>query len=164
MPLTSLTNVGILLSAPGHNVFSSFVGMSHAASPTHFLPTLITDEADGLKSDNAGEPTLSSTASLEGDDESNVNAVSTPSAPTPSTDGERPTVIPFGLDHDDPHADLVSQDDATSTPDSQAELLRCHHRLGNLPSANICLMPAKGEIAKHLATCGVPQCQSCLYG
>jgi hypothetical protein len=59
IPLTSVTNVGILLvSAPGHNVFSSFVVMSHAASQTHFLLTLIPDdEAEGLKSDNACKAT-----------------------------------------------------------------------------------------------------------
>jgi hypothetical protein len=78
---------------------------------------------------------------------------------------EQPAVIPFDLDHEDPATDLTSQDDATSTLDSsQAKLLRWHYRLGHLPFGNICLMAAKGEIPKRLATCRFPRCHSCLYG
>jgi hypothetical protein len=80
-------------------------------------------------------------------------------------DLEQPAVIPFDLDHEDPATDLTSQDDATSTLDSsQAKLLRWHYRLGHLPFGNICLMAAKGEIPKRLATCRFPRCHSCLYG
>jgi hypothetical protein len=120
----------------------------------------------------AEEATLSSTASLEGDDEdSGVNATSTPSAnpananETPeATNDERPAVIPFDLAHDDLPTNLAPQDDATSTLASQAELLRWYCRLGHMPFANIRLMAAKGEIPKRLATCQIPWCQSCLYG
>jgi hypothetical protein len=73
------------------------------------------------------------------------------------------SVIPFDLNHDDPFTNVPSQDDATSTLDSQAELICRHYRLGHLSFANIHLMAAKGEIPKRLATCQVPLCQSCLY-
>jgi hypothetical protein len=136
---------------------------------THFSSTVITnDEADGLEADADNEATLSSTASLEGDDEdTDVNTGSTPSAPCATTEAEpeteRPTVIPFDLYHDNPSTNVPSQDDATSTLDSQAELLRWHYRLGHLPFANISLMAAKGEIPKRLATCRVQWCQWYLY-
>jgi hypothetical protein len=42
MLLTSVTNVGILRSAPGHTTFSSFV--SDAYHPTHFCCNVITDD------------------------------------------------------------------------------------------------------------------------
>jgi hypothetical protein len=152
------------------------VGFCTAASPALFKSTVVTDdEADDLESDAADEDTLSSAASLEGENEDGVNATSTPSAPpangkeqsttsTKEPSPELPQVIPFDLDHNDPPTNLVSQDDATSTLDSQAELLRWHYRLGHLPFANIRIMAAKGEIPKRLATCRVPRCQSCLYG
>jgi hypothetical protein len=170
MPLTAVTNVGILRSAPGHNVFSSFLAMGNQCYPTHFYSTVVTDdEADKFEADADDEATLSSTASLEGDDEDIGISGSIPSAPPATTadersETERPSVIPFDLDHDDPSTNVPSQDDATSTLNSQAELLRWHYRLGHLPFANIRLMAAKGEIPKRLGTCRVPRCQSCLYG
>jgi hypothetical protein len=171
MPLTAVTNVGILRRAPGHNVFASFVEMGSQEYPTHFCYTVVTDdEADEFEADADDEATLSSTASLEGDDEdTGVNSGSTPSAPCAATEAEqpeaeRPLVIPFDLNHDDPSTNVPSQDNATSTLGSQAELLRWHYRLGHLPFANIRLMAARGEIPKRLAACRVPQYQSCLYG
>jgi hypothetical protein len=143
--------------------------MGNQEYPTHFCYT-VDDEADEFESDADDEATLSSTASLEGDDEdTGVNSGSTPSAPRAATEAERPEaerplVIPFDLNHDDPSTNVPSQDNATSTLDSQAELLCWHYRLGHLPFANIRLMAARGEIPKRLATCRVPQCQSCLYG
>jgi hypothetical protein len=185
MPLTSVTNVGLLRSAPGHRVFSSFLQLSDVTHPTNFSFTLVTDdEADTLESDTTDDATLSSTHSFEGEGE-DINASSTPSTfqtdddaspPTnvPATDSapaenstdstNRPAVIPFDLDHEDPKTNIASHDDATSTLDSQAELLRWHYRLGHLPFANICLMATKGEIPRRVATCRVPRCQSCLYG
>jgi hypothetical protein len=152
MPLT-VTNVGIMGSAPGHNVFYSFVAMGNQSYPTHFASTVVTnDEADKFEVDADDEATLSSAASLEGDDEdTGINSDSTSSAPHATTADEqsetkRPSVIPFDLDHDDPSMNVPSQDnDATSTLDSQAKLLRLHYHLGHLPFANICLMAAKGE-------------------
>jgi hypothetical protein len=134
--------------------------------PHHFAcPVISDDEADELDGDADNEASLSSTASLEGDDEDEeVNTTSAPSTQTSDTSDERPTVIPFDLDHDNPQTNLASQDDAASTLDSQAELLRWHYRFGHFPFANICLMAAKGEIPKRLATCRVPRCQSCLCG
>jgi hypothetical protein len=82
------TNVSILPSAPGHNVFSSFVEIGDEAYQPHFSST------------NANEDTLSSPASLEGDDEDDdVNAASTPaSAPHANTDAdERPVVLTLPL-------------------------------------------------------------------
>ena len=98
------------------------------------------DEADALDSDDEDEAALSSTASLEGDNENDFNATSTPSVPAPphldkqvdppSTDAptsatdERPNVIPFNLDHDEEHpANLAPQDDVTSSLDNRSELL-----------------------------------------
>jgi hypothetical protein len=147
MPLTSVTNVGILRSTPGHNIFSSFVGTPDEPWPSQFSCTVITnDEADNLKSGDADEATLSSAASLEGDDEdSGVNTTSTPSAnpantkeppsanpadtnkPPEPTNNERPALIPFDLDHDDLITNLASQDDARLMLASQAELLPWHH-------------------------------------
>ena len=66
MPLSAHINVGILRSAPGHRVFSSFIDMENDPSPTHFCcPVVTDDEADALDSDEEDEATLSSTASLE---------------------------------------------------------------------------------------------------
>jgi hypothetical protein len=56
-----------------------------------------------------------------------------------------------------------SQDDATSTPDSQAELLRSHHHLDHLTYVNIRLTAAKGEIPKHLAMCVEFRSVKCAY-
>jgi hypothetical protein len=154
MPLTTITNVGILRSAPGHNIYASFVEIGNQEYPTHFCSAVVTDDkADEF--DAGDEATLSSTTNLEGDDEdTDVNSGSTPSAPRATTEAkqpeaERPSVIPFDLNHDDPSTNVPSQDDATSTLDSQAELLRWHYRLGHLPFTNIRLMAAR-----------VPRCQS----
>jgi hypothetical protein len=124
MPLTSVTNVGLLQSAPGHSVFASFISMApdQDVFPHHFAcPVISDDEADELDGDADNEASLSSTASLEGDDEDKeVNTTSAPSTQTSDTSDERPTVIPFDLDHDNPQTNLASQDDAASTLDSQA--------------------------------------------
>jgi hypothetical protein len=172
MLLTAVTNVGILRSAPGHSVFASFVEMDNQEYPTHFCSAVVTDdEADKFEADAGDEATLSSTAILEGDDEdADVNSGSTPSAPRATTEAEeqpeaeRPSVIQFDLNYDDPSTNVPSQDDATSTLYSQAELLRWHYCLGHLSFVNICLMAARGEIPKRLAACRVPRCQLCLYG
>jgi hypothetical protein len=68
MPLTTVTNVGILRSAPGHNVFARFVEMGNKQEyPNHFLLTVVTDDkAINFEADADNEATLSSTASLEG--------------------------------------------------------------------------------------------------
>jgi hypothetical protein len=177
MPLSGTTNVGIICSAPGHQVFSAFVGMNESASPSCFSSTIITDdEADDLDSEDNEDDTLSDAASLEGDDEdSNAASIQdnvTPDAPSMAQDhreasprsSTRPDVIPFDLNHNDSVTNLPSQDDATSDLDDPSELLRWHYRLGRIPFANIRLMAARGEIPKRLATCRVPKCQSCLWG
>jgi hypothetical protein len=150
--------------------------MSPASSPTRFCcPVVTDDEADALETDDKDEATLSSPASLKGDDVDSSNTASTPKAPNtshtdkqtdpPSTSmQERPDVIPIDLDHDNHPANLTSQDDATSNLDSQSELLRWHYRLGHLPFANLRLMAIREEIPKRLASCRIPKCQSCLYG
>ena len=156
--------------------------MQPPVSPTHFCcPVVTDDEADALDSESDDDATLSSPASLEGDDEDVINTAGTPSAADPpstnqqatpsspdaaeaSTTEERPNVIPFDLDHDDHPANLAPQDDVTSSLDDHSELLRWHYRLGHLPFANLRLMAARGEIPKRLANCRIPKCQSCLYG
>jgi hypothetical protein len=155
MPLSAATNVGILRSVPGHKVFTSFVDLDPGDSTepqAFFCSAVVSDsEADDLESDADDEATLSSTASLEGDDEDKGNnttntierratdiARDTQSTPsdtrqdtssaqsdvdrdTPDTPN-RPDIIPFDLEHDDPATSLTSQDDATSS------LARCHLR------------------------------------
>jgi hypothetical protein len=74
MPLSPTTNVGILRSARGHQVFSSFVTLGDAAPapapPNHFCCTILTDdEADELESDEEDDATLSSATSIEGEDD-----------------------------------------------------------------------------------------------
>jgi hypothetical protein len=122
MSLSTEINVGILRSAPGHQVFSSFLDMNSDRSPTHFCCPIVPDnEADALKTDDEDEATLSSPDSLEGDGEDSSNTASTPKAPNtshtdkqtdpPSTSmQERPDIIRFDLDHDNHPANLTSQD------------------------------------------------------
>jgi hypothetical protein len=175
MPLSPGINVGMMRSAPGHKVFANFVAESQ--SPTHFCcPVVSDDEADKMESDDDDADTLSScTVNLEGEDEEVVNPDSTRTSSTgddtpaststsDTTTPERPSVIPFDLDHEDPPSNLASQDDTTSSLDDQSELLRWHYRLGHLPFAILRLMAARGEIPKRLAAYQVPPCQSCLYG
>jgi hypothetical protein len=178
LPLSPFNNVGILRSAPGHHVFSCFVAMAAATTPTIFASTLVSD--DEAEDDDADDiDTLSGNpVSMEGETESVDNVFNANNIPEdiPATarhstlpqsqlpTDKRPTTIPFDLDHDDPATNLPSQDDATSALDDQAELMRWHCRLGHLPFANIQLMAKKGEIPKRLASCRVPKCQSCLYG
>jgi hypothetical protein len=81
-----------------------------------------------------------------------------------SDEPDRPNVIPFDLDNDQEDTNLTNQDDATSSLDASAELMRWHLRLGHLPFANIRLMAARKEIPSRLANCRIPKCQSCLYG
>ena len=174
MPLSSGANVGLLRSAPGHKLFSCFVAQQSTPSQPHFSCSVVTDdEADAFDSAEEDEDTLSSPDSLEGGDEEDINTAGTPSAPPsdtqadpPSTDADdRPNVIPFDLDHQEEHpANLASQDDATSSLDASSELLQWHYRLGHLPFANLRLMTARKEFPQRLASCWVPQCQSCLYG
>jgi hypothetical protein len=121
MPLTTITNVGILRSAPGHNIYASFVEIGNQEYPTHFCSAVVTDDkADEF--DAGDEATLSSTTNLEGDDEdTDVNSGSTPSAPHETTEteqpeAERPLVIPFDLSHDDSSTNVPSQDDSTVKP------------------------------------------------
>ena len=175
MTLSIESNVGVLRSAPGHQVFSSFIDIEPSDPPTHFCcPVISDDEADGLDSDDDDEASLSSPASLEGDDEDSINTASTPSAPNaPRTDDQatpdaqatqtRPDVIPFDLDHDHQPTNLDDHDDITSKLDDQSELMRWHDRLCHLPFANLRLMAAREEIPKRLAACRIPKCQSCLY-
>lgn len=174
IPLTNANNnVGFLRSAPGQQIFSSFLDLGLNDSQTHFPCPVVTDnEADALDSDKEDDATLFSTASLEGDDEDVINTTSTPSAPnTPHMDepantatDDQPNVIPFDLDHDDHPTNLASQDNSISSLDDCSELLQWHYQLGNLPFANLRLMAARGEIPKRLANCRIPKCKSCLYG
>jgi hypothetical protein len=148
MPLSPTTNVGILRSAPGHQVFSSFVTLGDAAPAplNHFCCTIvIDDEADELESDEEDDATLSSATSIEGEDDDVSDSNPTSTMPNATDDDIRPVVIPFDLDHDDPSTNFVSQDDATSALDNQSELLRWHYRLGHLPFTNLRLMAARGE-------------------
>jgi hypothetical protein len=117
MPLSSTTHVGILRSAPVHKVFSSFVTMgdSNPLPPNHFCCTVVTDdEADELESDEEDNATLSSTASIEGDDDADSDSNPASTLPNAPGDDVHPVVIPFDLDHDDPSINLASQDDATN--------------------------------------------------
>jgi hypothetical protein len=134
LPLSSSNNVGVLRSAPGNKVFSNFLGAS--SSTSHFAASVITDdEADQLESDHdSDDDTLSGdTTSLEGVDEGvDSNPDDTPDSPM-----QRPNLIPFDLDHDNPRTNLPNQDDATSKLDAPSKLMRWHCRLGHLPFANI---------------------------
>jgi hypothetical protein len=169
MPLSPTINVGILCSAPGRQVFSSSVTLGDAAPappppPNHFCCTVVTDdEAGELESDKEDDATLSSATSIEGEDDDVSDSNPTSTMPNAPGDDVCPVVIPFDLDHDDPSTNVVSQDDATSALDNQSELLRWHYRLGRLPFTNLRFMAARGEITKRLASCKIPQCQSCLY-
>ena len=166
MPLTTVTNVGILRSAPGHASFSSFASLATDISPPLFCCNVITDDdADDESDPDDDDDATWSAANLEGDDaSSDINLANPPTSIDKAPVVMRPAVIPFDLDHDRPPTNLPSQDDATSALSSQAELLRWHYRLGHLPFPNIRLMAAKGEIPKRLSTCRIPRCQSCLYG
>jgi hypothetical protein len=182
LPLSPTSNVGILRSAPGHAVFSCFVGMHVDASPPPavFDSHLVSDdEADSLAHNDDDIDTLSGNSlNLEGDTEGDADGFKAKDMPgdvflnTPPPTKNRqqtnkhkqPKVHQFDLDHDDPATNLPSHDDATSPLDARAELMRWHCRLGHLPFANIRLMAEKGEIPKRLANCRIPKCQSCLYG
>jgi hypothetical protein len=184
MPLSGVSNVGILRSAPGHKIFSCYVAASSESTtpPTFFACAVLPDsQADAFEL-AYGEGTPSDTVRLEGEDENEDEEfdsypASTPGAPgkkvsfadsiadaAPEHPAERPAVLPFDLDHDDSATNLASHDDALSNLDPSTELLRWHYRLGHLPFANIQLMAKRGEIPKRLGTCRVPKCQSCLYG
>jgi hypothetical protein len=180
MSLSIESNVGVLRSAPGHQVFSGFIDIEPSAPPTHFCCPVISDnEADELDSDDDDEASSSSPASLEGDDEDSINTASTPRAPNaprtddqatpdaPRTDDQaaqdRPDVIPFDLDHDHQPTNLEDHDDITSKLNDQSELLRWHTRPCHLPFANLRLMAAREEIPRRLAACRIPKCQSCLH-
>jgi hypothetical protein len=74
------------------------------------------------------------------------NSVNPPGTSSEESDEpDRPNVIPFDLDNDQEDTNLTNQDDATSSLDASAELMRWHLRSG-------------------LANCRIPKCQSCLYG
>ena len=150
-------------------------------TPLHFCcPVVTDDEADDYSDDD--DDTLSPDVSPEGEKGEVINTDNPrPSTTVPGTEEqatpgteeqatpsdtaqERPDVIPFDLDHDDPATNLASQDDTISALDDRTELLRWHYRLGHLPFSNLRLMAARGEIPKRLASCRIPKCQSCLYG
>jgi hypothetical protein len=63
MPLSAATNVGILRSAPGHKVFTSFVDLNPGATTepqAFFCSAVVSDsEADDLESDADDEATFS---------------------------------------------------------------------------------------------------------
>jgi hypothetical protein len=172
MPLSPTTNVGILRSGPGHQVFSSFVHATEASSPIHFCcPPVVTDDDDDSSEsalDDDSDVTLSPAPSLEGEEEEEEFNTDSPrpstSVPRSEVQHERPAVIPFDLDHDDLATNLASQDDTTSALDASTELLRWHYRLGHLPFPNLRLMAGRGELPKRLAACRTPRCESCLYG
>jgi hypothetical protein len=66
------------------------------------------------------------------------NSVNPPGTSSKESDEpDRPNVIPFDLDNDQEDTNLTYQDDATSSLDASAELMRWHLRLGHLPFANI---------------------------
>jgi hypothetical protein len=78
VPLSPTTNIGILRSAPGHKVFSSFVGSHEPTSALHFCcPVISDDKADEYEStlpgddddddDDNDDDTLSPAASPEGE-------------------------------------------------------------------------------------------------
>jgi hypothetical protein len=145
LPLTPSSNVGILRSAPGHKVFSHFVGAW--AYPALFASPVVTDdEADLFESDSASDnDTLSGdTTSIEGEDEGeiNFNTTGTPESLLPANLNQdvvtkRPNIVPFDLDHDHPPTNLLNQDDAISNLDASSELMRWHCRLCHLPFENI---------------------------
>jgi hypothetical protein len=156
--LSSSTNVGILWSAPGHKVFSNFVGV--CSTPALFAPAVVSDdEANLLDTSDDDHNTLSGgdnntlsgdTTRLEGVDEGSYsNPGDTPESPL-YTENDRPAVIPFDLDHDDPLSNLPTTDDTTSSLDAPSKLMRWHCRLGHLPFAKIRLMAAQREIPKRL--------------
>ena len=171
LPLSSHTNVGLLRSAPGHLAFTSFVSDCCLPCPSFFTSTVVTDdEGDAIDSESEDDISLSAPAAAnveggtEDENDFNVDDIQGQSHATPSEPSQRPHLVPFDLDHDDPATNLPSTDDAVSSLDAPSELLRWHYRLGHLPFANIRLMAAKGEIPKRMTTCKIPKCQSCLYG
>jgi hypothetical protein len=203
IPLSPSSNVGILRSAPGHQVFSCFVEDTKPpkeSPPGIFAYTVITDdEANDMELQEETESVSTSEDAenviLRGDfavrPPSNYTATSVSSSPNfaatsvrplpentapvgfkggskvrppvnifptenvrPSTvpnnlvnppgtsseesdEPDRPNVIPFELDHDQEDTSLTNQDDATSSLDASAELMRWHLRLRHLPFANI---------------------------
>jgi hypothetical protein len=230
IPLSPSSNVGILRSAPGQQVFSCFVEDAKPPKeppPAIFAYTVITDdEAEDMELQEETEsvstsedadnvilrgdfvvrppsdfaatsvrpspdfaatsvrPSPENTAPVgfKGGSEvcppvnifptENVRPLTVPnnSVNPPGTSSEesdepdRPNVIPFDLDNDQEDTNLTNQDDATSSLDASAELMRWHRRLGHLPFVNIRLMAARKEIPSRLANCRIPKCQSCLYG
>jgi Reverse transcriptase (RNA-dependent DNA polymerase)/GAG-pre-integrase domain len=50
------------------------------------------------------------------------------------------------------------------TPSSSEELLKWHRRYGHMSMKRIQRMATQGILPKHLATCPLPICQSCLFG
>jgi hypothetical protein len=74
------------------------------------------------------------------------NAVNPPGTSSEDSDEpDRPNVIPFDVDNDQEDTNLTNQDDATSSLDASAELMRGHIQLGHLPFANIRLMAPRME-------------------
>ena len=175
MPLSLATNLGILRSALGHTVFSSFVGTSDAPSCIHFCcPIIGNDKAHAYNSsdnDDSNNDTLSPDDSLKREDaEDGVNtdtprqSASAPSSTKQAELPDRPDVIPFDPNHSDLPMDLASQDDTIFALNNQTKLLRYHYRFSHLPFAIRRLMAAPGELPKRPAACRVPKCQPCLYG
>jgi hypothetical protein len=165
MPLSPSTNVGIICSAPGHQVFSCFVESSQPPKePPPPFNVISDDEADNMELEEEDESVSSSPdpATFKGGSTSDGSVKPHGSS---SEEDNRPNVIPFDLDNDQEDTNLSNDDDATSGLDATAELMRWHLRLGHLlPFANIRLMAARKEIPSRLAKCRIPKCQSCLYG
>jgi hypothetical protein len=138
MSLSPTTNVGILRSAPGHAIFSSLVNTNDDPPPLHFCCPVVTDDkADDSSDDEEDDDAtwlndnLSPATSLEGGINTDSPRQSSTGVPESNSEAQqeqdRPSVIPFDLDHDDPATNLPSQDDSTSALDASTELLRWHH-------------------------------------
>ncbi len=141
MTLSSGTNVGILCSAPGHQVFACVVEQAKPASepPPDFLACqVISDkEADNMELqeeteyvDSTADPT-----SLRGGPAVHPSAEAVPpfeldSSVKPHGDSSdedtRPDLLPFDLNHDEEETNLSNIDDAISSLDATDELMRWH--------------------------------------
>jgi hypothetical protein len=120
--------------AAGHNIFSAFPSRCKDTLLASFTSTVVTDDkVDAFKSDGDDDDSFTAPdpANIEGEakeSNSNVGGIQDPkdSTPTPPSQDaeERPNLVPFDLDHDNPATNLNSQDDVVSTLDDKSELLR----------------------------------------
>jgi hypothetical protein len=172
LPLNPSSNVGILRSSPDHQVFSCFVEeLPPKEPPPDFFayPVLSDEDAANMELHEDTESVSSTDPAAFGGGVPDTNrptpgATESKATGTSSTDDHRPDLLPFDLDNDRAETNLANDDDATSSLDAAAELMRWHLRLGHLPFANIRLMAARKELPSRLANCRIPKCQSCLYG